>query len=97
MLGRAARFTGSAHTRSSRGDVGDRDGWRRSAGAAGARGIASCATRLGAVHDGQRRASKATYRAEVQPLVDDLNALLDQRERRSPRAPSRKPATSRMA
>ena len=53
--------------------------------------------RLGAVRDGRgRRASTATTRREVQPLVDDLNALLDDaRPRCGARRP--KPATSRTA
>jgi signal transduction histidine kinase len=37
-------------------------------------------TRLAAVHAGRDRQVNGRYPAEVQPLVDDLNALLDQRE-----------------
>jgi signal transduction histidine kinase len=37
-------------------------------------------TRLAAVHGGRDRQVGGQYPAEVQPLVDDLNALLDQRE-----------------
>lgn len=36
--------------------------------------------RLAAVHAGRDRRVDGTYPAEVQPLVDDLNALLDHRE-----------------
>lgn len=43
-------------------------------------------TRLGDVRDGRAPRLDGTYPAEVQPLVDDLNALLDQRERRVARA-----------
>ena len=42
--------------------------------------------RLASVHKGQARRLTGTYPAEVQPLVDDLNALLDQRERTVRRA-----------
>jgi signal transduction histidine kinase len=42
--------------------------------------------RLASVHKGQMRRLTGTYPAEVQPLVDDLNALLDQRERTVRRA-----------
>jgi signal transduction histidine kinase len=37
--------------------------------------------RLAAVRDGRRRRVDGTYPTEVQPLVDDLNALLEHRER----------------
>ncbi|HET7619851.1 MAG TPA: HAMP domain-containing sensor histidine kinase [Vicinamibacterales bacterium] len=43
-------------------------------------------SRLAAVHDGREAAVGGTYPSEVQPLVDDLNALLDQRERTVRRA-----------
>jgi signal transduction histidine kinase len=38
--------------------------------------------RLAALRDGRERRVEGDYPAEVQPLVDDLNALLDERERR---------------
>jgi len=38
-------------------------------------------TRLSAVHDGRERRVEGRYPTEVQPLVNDLNALLDHRER----------------
>ena len=43
-------------------------------------------TRLAAVHTGIDARVGGSYPAEVQPLVDDLNALLDERERRVTRA-----------
>lgn len=43
-------------------------------------------TRLAGVHDGRERRLEGRYPTEVQPLVDDLNALLDERERRVARA-----------
>ena len=43
-------------------------------------------TRLAGVHDGRDRRVEGRYPTEVQPLVDDLNALLDERERRVARA-----------
>ncbi len=42
--------------------------------------------RLSAVHDGRERRVDGAYPTEVQPLVDDLNALLDHRERTVARA-----------
>jgi signal transduction histidine kinase len=42
--------------------------------------------RLAAVHTGVDARIAGSYPAEVQPLVDDLNALLDERERRVARA-----------
>ena len=42
--------------------------------------------RLAAVHDGRTRRVEGTYPSEVQPLVDDLNALLEQHERMVHRA-----------
>ena len=42
--------------------------------------------RLLAVRDGQTRRVEGHYPTEVQPLVDDLNALLDHRERAVARA-----------
>jgi len=42
--------------------------------------------RLGAVRTGQDRQVSGEYPTEVQPLVDDLNALLDDRERAVKRA-----------
>jgi signal transduction histidine kinase len=45
--------------------------------------------RLVAVHQGRERRVDGTYPAEVQPLVNDLNALLDHREQAVRRAVSR--------
>jgi len=42
--------------------------------------------RLAAVRDGRERRVQGKYPTEVQPLVDDLNALLDHRERTVARA-----------
>lgn len=42
--------------------------------------------RLSAVHDGRDRRVEGTYPSEVQPLVNDLNSLLDHRERAVTRA-----------
>jgi signal transduction histidine kinase len=42
--------------------------------------------RLGAVREGQRTRVDGQYPSEVQPLVDDLNALLEHRERTVTRA-----------
>lgn len=42
--------------------------------------------RLSAVHDGRDRRVEGAYPAEVQPLVDDLNALLDHQEQMVRRA-----------
>ena len=47
------------------------------------RGISSITrlrSRLSAVHEGRDRRVSGSYPAEVQPLVDDLNALLEHRE-----------------
>lgn len=38
-------------------------------------------TRLSAVRDGHERRIEGTYPAEVQPLVNDLNSLLEHREK----------------
>ncbi len=46
-------------------------------------------TRLAAVHKGVDARVGGAYPAEVQPLVDDLNALLEERERRVERAVAR--------
>lgn len=46
----------------------------------GLAGIAQLRVRLGAVHDGRDVRVEGRYVPEVQPLVDDLNALLDHRE-----------------
>jgi len=43
-------------------------------------------TRLSAVRDGHGRRIEGNYTAEVQPLVNDLNSLLDQREKAVQRA-----------
>ena len=45
--------------------------------------------RLAGLRDGRARRVEGDYPAEVQPLVDDLNALLDDRERRVTRAQAR--------
>jgi signal transduction histidine kinase len=45
--------------------------------------------RLAAVHHGRDRRVEGTYPAEVQPLVNDLNALLDHREQAVQRAVAR--------
>jgi len=45
--------------------------------------------RLAAVREGRERRMGGDYPSEVQPLVDDLNALLDDRERRVARAQAR--------
>jgi signal transduction histidine kinase len=45
--------------------------------------------RLADLRDGRARRVEGDYPAEVQPLVDDLNALLDDRERRVDRAQAR--------
>jgi signal transduction histidine kinase len=45
--------------------------------------------RLGAVHQGREPRVGGDYPAEVQPLVDDLNTLLDDRARRVTRAIAR--------
>ena len=46
----------------------------------GLAGIAQLRARLGAVHDGREARVEGRYVSEVQPLVDDLNALLAHRE-----------------
>ena len=46
-------------------------------------------SRLAAMRDGRARRLEGDYPAEVQPLVDDMNALLDDRERRVRRAQAR--------
>jgi signal transduction histidine kinase len=43
-------------------------------------------SRLGAVRDGRARRLEGSYPSEVQPLVEDLNALLDHREQTVRRA-----------
>jgi hypothetical protein len=43
-------------------------------------------SRLSSMRDGQERRIEGRYPAEVQPLVDDLNALLDQRQEAVSRA-----------
>src|SRR5262245_57802528 len=45
--------------------------------------------RLAGLRDGSARRIEGDYPSEVQPLVDDLNALLDDRERRVARAQAR--------
>ena len=52
----------------------------------GLAGITQLRTRLAAVHDGRDARLEGTYVPEVQPLVDDLNALLDLREQAVRRA-----------
>ena len=56
------------------------------------RGLAPLAVlrdRLSRVRDGAERRMEGEYPSEVQPLVDDLNGLLDDRERRVARAVAR--------
>jgi signal transduction histidine kinase len=48
--------------------------------------ISQLRLRLGDVRDGRTRRLEGRYPSEVQPLVDDLNGLLDQRERAIERA-----------
>src|SRR4029079_16664412 len=61
-------------------------GWtadiHRAAEAAGRRSRPPRETRLAAVHDGRDSRVGGSYPTEVQPLVDDLNALLAHREQR---------------
>jgi signal transduction histidine kinase len=52
----------------------------------GLAGIAQLRTRLAGVRDGRETRLAGRYVPEVQPLVDDLNALLDQREQAVRRA-----------
>jgi signal transduction histidine kinase len=52
----------------------------------GLSGIAQLRARLSAVHDGREARVEGRYVSEVQPLVDDLNALLDHREQAVRRA-----------
>jgi signal transduction histidine kinase len=52
----------------------------------GLAGIARLRTRLNAVHEGHQARVDGQYVAEVQPLVDDLNALLENREQAVARA-----------
>ena len=52
-------------------------------------GITHLRARLGAVHDGRDTRVEGRYVPEVQPLVDDLNALLDHREQAVRRAVSK--------
>ena len=52
----------------------------------GLAGIARLRERLGAVHDGRTERVEGEYPAEVQPLVTDLNALLDHHEQAVRRA-----------
>jgi signal transduction histidine kinase len=55
----------------------------------GLAGIAQLRTRLSAVHEGRDARVEGRYVPEVQPLVDDLNALLDHREEAVRRAVSK--------
>jgi signal transduction histidine kinase len=48
--------------------------------------ITQLRSRLANVHDGRKRQVEGEYPAEVQPLVNDLNALLDHREQAVKRA-----------
>ena len=48
--------------------------------------VAQLRTRLAAVHSGAERRVDGAYPAEVQPLVDDLNALLDHQDQTVQRA-----------
>ncbi len=52
----------------------------------GLSGIAQLRARLGAVHEGRDIRVEGRYVSEVQPLVDDLNVLLDHREQAVRRA-----------
>ncbi|HYN09863.1 MAG TPA: sensor histidine kinase [Vicinamibacterales bacterium] len=52
----------------------------------GLSGITRLRARLGAVHEGREDRVEGRYVREVQPLVDDLNALLDHREQAVKRA-----------
>lgn len=52
----------------------------------GLAGIAQLRTRLAAVHHGEESRLEGRYAPEVQPLVDDLNVLIDQREQAVRRA-----------
>lgn len=52
----------------------------------GLAGIALLRARLGAVHGGRESRLEGEYASEVQPLVDDLNALIEQREQAVRRA-----------
>jgi signal transduction histidine kinase len=51
--------------------------------------VARLRERLLAVHEGRERRVEGTYPSEVQPLVDDLNALLEHREQMVRRAQAR--------
>jgi signal transduction histidine kinase len=55
----------------------------------GLSGVRQLRTRLGAVREGLDARVEGRYVPEVQPLVDDLNALLDHRERAVRRAASK--------
>src|SRR5688572_31537618 len=55
----------------------------------GLAGIAQLRERLAAVHHGVESRLGGDYAAEVQPLVDDLNALIEQRERAVQRSVSK--------
>ena len=63
------------------------------AGLVQVRGVLAAVNRLrgrvSAVHDGRRPRLEGTYPAEVQPLVNDLNTLLDHQEQAVKRAVSR--------
>jgi signal transduction histidine kinase len=52
----------------------------------GLRALEQLRTRLSGVHQGRDRRVEGSYPAEVQPLVDDLNALLDHRAQAVKRA-----------
>ena len=52
----------------------------------GLSGISQLRARLADVHGGRETRVEGRYVSEVQPLVDDLNALIDQRERAVQRA-----------
>ena len=52
----------------------------------GLAGVTQLRTRLGAVHAGRESRLEGEYASEVQPLVDDLNALIEQREQAVQRA-----------
>jgi signal transduction histidine kinase len=55
----------------------------------GLAGVTQLRASLAAMHEGSERRVDGTYVPEVQPLVDDLNALLEQREQAVQRALAR--------
>ena len=55
----------------------------------GIAGISALRTRLGAVHEGREARVEGRHVPEVQPLIDDLNSLLEHREQAVRRAVAR--------